>query len=250
MPIYEPDHVEFAIASEYIQIVTDDGRTLPAYLAHPKLGMRFPGVALLHDWWGITPMIRRLGNLFAQMGYYVIMPDLFNGQVAHTPSDAMRLVKELGEDNGYPFIHSALAVLEHHQKCNAYVAVVGVGLGGSLAFEASIMRDDLEAAVAYSGFPYRFYGQFKNSHAPILAWYGSHEPHVKGADVKKLKKELDADSRHPHQVKIVQGLGHEFFQEEMPDNLREKSRYVLKQTFAFLDEHLQGPQKPKKRQRF
>lgn len=250
MPLYEPDHVEYAIAGEYIQIMSDDGRALPAYLAHPKVGKRFPGVALIHDWWGVTPMMRRLGNLFAQMGYYVVIPDLFKGQVAQTPSEAMALVKELGEDNGYPLIHSALAVLEHHQRCNAYVAAVGVGMGGSLAFEAAIMRDDIEAAVAYSGFPYRYYGQFKNCHAPIMAWYGSDEPHIKASDIKRLKQELSEDKAHPHQVRIVEGLGHEIFKEDMPNTLREKSRDVLKQTFAFLDEHLQGPQKPEKKQIF
>ena len=249
MPIYEPDHIEYAIDSGHIQIVTDDGRSLPAYLAHPRVGMRFPGVTLIHDWWGVTPIVRRLANLFAQMGYYVIIPDLFYGKIAKTPKEAMDLVKGLGDDNGYQLVNGALAVLEHHHSCNAYVAAVGIGMGGSLAYEAAIVRGDLEAAVAFSGFPARYFGRFKDSNTPILSFYGENEPHIKPNEINKLKKELGATSL-PHQIEIVNGLGHEFFKEEMPDDLREKSRDVLKTTLEFLDTHLVGPQKPQKRQAF
>src|SRR3989337_55000 len=124
MPIYEPDHVEYNIENGHIHIAMEDGSHLPAYWAHPQLGTMFPGAAIIHDWWGLTTMVRRIANLFAQMGHYVIVPDLFNGQTASTARQAMALVEELGSQ-GRELVHEALTVEDHHHQCNRSVAAVG-----------------------------------------------------------------------------------------------------------------------------
>ena len=247
MPIYDPDHIEYSITSGHIQIVMDNGEQLPAYWAHPMFGRRFPGAVIIHDWWGLTAMVRRIANLFAQMGHYVIVPDLFDGLEAASPQEALRLVESL-DQNGYTRVDTALTVLENHHQCNASVAAVGVGLGGSLAFEAAIMRTDLEAAVAYGGFPSRYLGKFKDAHAPIYAFFGMKEPHVKKAEIDQLIKELrNTPLRDAHRVEQVPEIGHEFFSETLTETQREQSRDVLKKTFEFLDEHLEGPSHPQRR---
>ena len=43
MPIHNSNRVEFAIDSGYIEIVTDSGKKVPAYWAHPRIGHRFSG---------------------------------------------------------------------------------------------------------------------------------------------------------------------------------------------------------------
>jgi carboxymethylenebutenolidase len=238
MPIYEPDHVEYQITSGHITISMEDGTQLPAYWAHPQLGAEFPGTVVIHDWWGLTTMVRRVANLFAQMGHYVIVPDLFNGQLATTPQEAMKLVEMLGDD-GYPYVHNALEALENHHQCNRRVAAVGIGMGGSMAFEAAIVRDDLEVAVTYGGFPDRYFGRFKDANTPICAFYGTGEPYVKREHIAKLRKEL-AGSPLAHELHVIEGLAHDFFSETFSPEDRERSRDVLKRTLAFLDKHLEG----------
>lgn len=245
MPIYNPSHVEYAIISGHIQVVTDDGKQFPAFWAHPRLGSKFPGVALIHDWWGINDTIRRLANWFAQMGYYVIVPDLFNGKVATTPKEAMALVETLGE-TGYPHVHASLSVLEQHHLGNHDVAAIGLGMGGSLAFEAAIVRDDLEASVAFGGFPQRYLGRFKNARTPILAFYGSSEPHIKAVVIDHLRAEL-AQSRlgQAHQVEIISGVEHDFFGDQLTEAQAEQGRVALSKTLSFLEKYLKGPSQPK-----
>ena len=248
MPVYDPDHVEYSITSGHIQIVMDDGGQIPAYWAHPSLGSKFPAIALVHDWWGVTPIFRRLANLFAQMGYYVVVPDLFDGKVTSDPKEAMSLVEKLG-DRGYPRVHTALGVLEHHHQSNRDVAVIGMGMGGSLAFEAAIERDDLEAAVAFGGFPQRYFGRFKDANTPILAFYGSEEPHIKPDVIEKLRHELAASPfKLPHQVEIIQGIGHDFFIDGLTESQRQQGRAALTITTTFLEKFLKGPSHPPKKQ--
>jgi carboxymethylenebutenolidase len=244
MPIYDPDHIEYSITSGHIQIVMDNGEQLPAYWAHPLFGRRFPGAVIIHDWWGLTAIIRRLANLFAQMGHYVIVPDLFDGLEASTPKEAMRLVEALGNE-GYARVDTTLHVLENHHLCNASVAAVGVGMGGSLAFEAAIKRDDLEAAVVFGGFPARYLGQFHKAHAPIYAFFGADEPHIKASEIERLSKELSTTPlADQNKVEIVPEIAHEFFSEKLTDTQRQRSRDVLKKTLSFLDNHLEGPGHP------
>lgn len=242
MPIYNPDHVEYRIVSGHIRIAMEDGQQLPAYWSHPSIGSKFPGIALIHDWWGITPIVRRMAHLFAQVGYYVIVPDLFEEEVAATPQDAMRLVESLG-DGGYPRVDSALSVLERHHHCNADVAAVGIGMGGSLAFEAALARNDLEAAVSFYGFPQRYFGLMQDAKAPILAVYGSEEPYILPNVVERLRRELSG-SRFAHEVVVLDGAGHDFFSEQLPEPQREYGRRAWHKTLTFLEEHLTGPTRP------
>jgi carboxymethylenebutenolidase len=250
MPIYEPRHVEYNITSGHIRVALDDGTTMPAYWAHPTIATRFPGIALVHDWWGVTPLIRLMAQQFAQVGHYVIVPDLFNGQVATTHSEALALLDALG-DSAYQRLNFALTALENHHHCNGDVAAVGLGMGGSLAFEAAIMRPDLEAVVAYAGFPQRYLGYFHRSNTPILAFYGTQEQYIPAEVINRLRDEL-ATSPHklPHEVVMLQGVDHELFVDDPPPAKRAAISAAWNQTLDFLSSLLEGPNRPPDRKAY
>lgn len=250
MPLYEPDHVEYEVTGGHIQIAMEDGTTLPAYWAHPAIGAKFPGIALIHDWWGVTGVIRRMAMLFAQMGHYVIVPDLYAGRVATTHAEALALLDGLG-NTGYPAVNNALRVLETHRHCNGDVAAVGLGMGGSLAFEAAIVRTDLEAAVSFGGFPQRYLGHFKRANTPILAFYGSEDRFIPREIVDRLQTELAACKiEPPHQVVILQGASHDVFVDDGADAQQSFQREAWVRTLDFLDELLAGPTLPPERKRY
>lgn len=242
MPIYDKDRMEYSIDSGHITIVMDDGTKLPAYWAHPKLGTQFSGIALLHDWWGVNEIIRMLADFFAQMGYYVIVPDMYDGKTASTPQEAMSLLEQY-KDTRYPKAHQTLAVLEQHHMTTRQVAAVGVGMGGTLAFEAAIRRDDLEAAVSFAGFPQNYLGSFEKCNTPIFAVYGAQEPYTKPVVVKALMDEFKrSDLKDDHSVLIVDKIGHEFFGESFSHEQRENGRKAMSQVLNFLERHLGKPQ--------
>jgi carboxymethylenebutenolidase len=250
MPMYRPDRVEYTVTSGNIQIALEDGQMLPAYWAHPNIGHRFPGIVLIHDWWGVNNVVRHLAQLFAQSGHYVIVPDLFNGKIATTHSEALALVDELG-NKGYRRIHSALSVLESHHRSNGSVAAVGVGMGGSLAFEAAIVRTDLEAAVAYAGFPQRYLGHFKRARTPILAFYGTEEKFIPREVIDKLRQELAVTpNKLPHEVYMLSGAGHDLFLEVDPDDQPEYSATAWQKTLDFISNFLERPPRTAERKTY
>lgn len=243
MPIYEPQYVEYTITDAMMRVSLDDGGYMPAYWAHPLLGTRFPGLVLVHDWWGLTPIIRRMATMFAQLGYYVMVPDLFNGETADTPKQAIDLVERSRHHHSH-YITTALTVLGNHHHCNKSLGVVGVGMGGSLAFESAIKRDNLQAVIAFSGFPNRFIGQFKQAKSPICAFYGEKEPHIKAEVIHAMRREMSAQQPDfAHEIHIIPHMGHDFFMENLPPHLQPISRKVLGLSLDFLDRHLTSPKK-------
>jgi carboxymethylenebutenolidase len=227
MPLYRSDHVEYNIDSGHISIVKDDGQSLPAYWARPNRGTKFPGVVLIHNWWGMTDIIRRMAHTFATTGYYVIIPDLFNGVHPKNHSEAIEAVKNLS-DAGWLGIDAALSVLETHHLSNHKVAAVGIGLGGSLAYEAAIKRDDLEVAVAFYGFPHKYFGQFRRANTPILGIYGDKDAIIKPMVVNKLREELAATPiGDQHKIVTLANASHDF----VVDAPTEQQRMIVSQAW-------------------
>lgn len=226
------------VTGGHIQIALERGDLLPAYWSHPDVGGRFPGIVLLHDWWGITETERRLSTRFAQAGYYVIVPDLFDGAQPTTPQEAMEQVEQLGAHGyGYFRADAALQVLETHHRCNRHVAAVGLGMGGTLAFQAAVTRTDLEASVVYYGFPQRLLGQLSATRTPILAVYGSDEPHVPTDVIDQLRGEL-GQSALGHRVVVIEGVGRDFFNPNAPADVQARGEDAWLQTLDFLDDYL------------
>ena len=195
----------------------------------------------------MTDVIRRMAHLYAQMGFYVIIPDMFHGERPKHPRAALEQVKKLGND-GYFAINAALTVLETHHMCNAQVAAVGVGMGGSLAYEAAIKRNDLEAAVSFYGFPQQYLGQFHLSNTPIMGVYGTEDTIIKPVVVKRLQKELGTTPlAAQHQIATINGVGHDFIVDNPTDEQRRYISVAWQTALDFIETHIKPPENPNKR---
>lgn len=91
-----------------------------------------PAVAIIHDWWGITTVERRIAHLFAQMGYCVIV--LISATAASPPRRRKQFNwSKRPRSTTIKFVDTSLRALETHVRVNGKVAAVGLGMGGTLA---------------------------------------------------------------------------------------------------------------------
>jgi dienelactone hydrolase len=147
-------------------------------------------------------------------------------------------------DLGFEYADTALAALESHHRTNGNVAAIGLGMGGSLAFEAAIKRDDLEAAVACYGFPDRYLGRFADANTPILAIYGANEPHVKQRHIERLRTELStagAARGLAHEVVVLDGVGRDFFTDYNRPEALAAGRVAIARILAFVEQFVGKP---------
>jgi carboxymethylenebutenolidase len=211
------------------------------------LGGPFPGLVLLHDRWGLTPHIRTQARRFAEQGYYVIAPDLFNRQVATSPEQAQALIGQVSETARSHVVAAIHALLTHH-KCNSKLGIIGWGIGGRLALQTAIYREDLGGVVTFYSLPGQEItpAELRMLGEPLLAIFGSQDPACPTDQIEQLRQTL-AGRPLPHEVIVYPTVGCDFFDDSRPAFDAESAADAWTRALAFFDHHLEVPPRPSRK---
>jgi carboxymethylenebutenolidase len=93
-PLYES--IAGPKATDYTNVTypAADGTTLHAYLAEPEGEGPFPGVVLIHEWWGLNEDITQIADALASEGYVVLAPDAYRGETTNQIQRALVLATQ------------------------------------------------------------------------------------------------------------------------------------------------------------
>jgi len=219
-----------------------DGRTISAYLAVPEHGSG-PGVLVLHAWWGLTGVFKRVCDRLAQAGFVALAPDLYHGKTTEAVEEAQALVEALDQDveRVRGDIVGAVQVLRQHEATHlaggrGKLAIVGFSLGGAYALDLSVTQAEEIAAVvtfyaSYSGLDY------SGSKAAYLCHFAEDDPFEPAESVAKMEQELQAAGR-PVTVYTYPGTKHWFFEENRPEYDAQAARLAWQRTIEFLHQQL------------
>ena len=144
-----------------LTIPTGDGRSFDAYLALPAGDAPAPGLVLLQYICGVNRVMRALADGYAQLGYVVIVPDLYwrqgaNIRLLDDPShpDPKEQARALELNAGFndaaaeADLVASLAAVRKHPRCDGRAGSLGYCLGGRLAYLMAT-RTDVDCAVGY-----------------------------------------------------------------------------------------------------
>ncbi|MEO6202297.1 MAG: dienelactone hydrolase family protein [Nitrospirales bacterium] len=121
-----------------------------------------PAMVLLHDRYGLTSHIQELAKGLSSQGYVVLVPNLYvrqGGMVTANAEVADALMERVNEQQALQDINASFEFLNanltedinlERTTRNAH-AVIGFGMGGSLAIKTAAHRRRLQAAVAICG---------------------------------------------------------------------------------------------------
>ena len=129
------------------------------YLFRPTAQGRYPGVLLFSEIFQVTGPIRRTAAFLAGHGYVVAVPEIYHefekpgvalayDQAGADRGNALKTTKELSAYDG-----DARAVLDHLRSrpdCTGKLGVIGICIGGHLAFRAAMNPDVLAATCFYA----------------------------------------------------------------------------------------------------
>ncbi|MCP9471346.1 MAG: dienelactone hydrolase family protein [Nitrospira sp.] len=167
-----PTHTD-QMVDPYFRTRMPKEHQIDCLLFWPQEKGTYPGVVLLHDWWGLTGQMKDLGARLACEGYMVIVPNLYGrlgGMVTANDDVAATLSERLDQSLALTDINSCCEYLNTRTiaKRNEH-AVVGYGMGGSFALRFAWHRKRLRAAVSYYGtLPQPTGDLVKNLLAPLL----------------------------------------------------------------------------------
>jgi carboxymethylenebutenolidase len=129
------------------------------YLVRPKVEGRYPGLVLYSEIFQVTGPIRRMAAMLASQGFVVAVPEIYHEL---EPAGTVLAYDEAGAARGNQhkitkplssYDSDARAVLEYlatFPPCTGKLGVIGVCIGGHLAFRAAMQPDVSAAACFYA----------------------------------------------------------------------------------------------------
>jgi carboxymethylenebutenolidase len=146
------------IIEETVDIQTPTG-PMRSLLSRPSAGGRYPGLLLYSEIFQITAPIRRTAALLASHGYVVVTPEIYHEL---EPAGAVLAYDQAGADTGNAHkttkevsawdsdSRAALDYLLSRTECTGRLGVIGICIGGHLAFRAAMNRDVLATVCFYA----------------------------------------------------------------------------------------------------
>ncbi len=197
--------------------------TVSGYFALPAGKGPFPGIVMVHEWWGLTDWIKENARMFAGKGYAVLAVDLYRGGVAKDAEAAHELMRGLPEDRAARDLVAAVQYLRTRPEVEKEkIGSIGWCMGGGYSLETALHVPDLSACVVCYGRLVTDTSRVKTIPCPILGIFGADDLGIPPKDVnafaslaKEVGKSVD--------VKIYSGAGHAFMNPTNPKAYRKES---------------------------
>jgi carboxymethylenebutenolidase len=209
-----------------------------AYLSTPP-GAKppLPTVIVIHEWWGLNEHIMHWSDRLAADGYAALAVDLFGGEVATTPDQAMQLIKAVDAAKAKATLLAAHDFAEKDARTKASrTAAIGWCFGGKWALELAIAEPDVDATVAYYGHVTTEVDRLKHIRGPVLAIFGTKDESIPATHVDEFDQALGT-AKVTHQV-LRYDADHAFANPSGKRYDEKAATEAWKQARAFLAEHL------------
>ncbi|HTS59018.1 MAG TPA: dienelactone hydrolase family protein [Terriglobales bacterium] len=175
----------------------------------------FPGIVVIHEWWGLNDWVKEQASKLADQGYVTLAVDLYRGKVATTPDEAHEIMRGVPEDRAQRDLHAAVEFLKAQTNVNKErIGAIGWCMGGGYALDVALLEPSLRADVINYGHLATDPGSIAKIHAAVLGIFGGQDKGISVDDVKKFEQAL---KQQGNQVEIVvyPDAGHAF---ENPNN--------------------------------
>ena len=206
------------------------------FYAAPKAPGDYPGVVMIHEWWGLNENIRDMARELAREGYQVLAVDLF-GKVAATPDEARSQVSALDQARATENLRAAAAFLR--ERGSGRIASLGWCFGGAQSLRLALSGEQLNATVIYYGNLVTDKTELQKIKWPVLGIFGEKDASIPVDTVYTFRDAL-AFLGIPQSVHVYPGVGHAFANPSGTNYASEETKDAWAKTVAFLGEHLKG----------
>jgi carboxymethylenebutenolidase len=229
--------------SEWVDVTASDGFTLKAYVTRPSDAPK-GALVLVQEIFGINKHIQSVADGFAQEGYVVIAPALFDRIERDVQLDYDAAGKQRAFSEFYPKLDPAKSLLDiaaaYHfvaAEDQKGIGVIGYCYGGLMAW-LSATRGETEKMQPsctvgyYAGGIGKFAAEEPS--CPVLLHFGEADTHI-GAD------QIDAvRNAHPEvEIYTYEGAGHAFTRKADPESYNEAAtKLATERTLAFLNANI------------
>src|SRR5437588_2513692 len=203
-----------AVTSKEVSYKSGD-ETVQGMLYTPNGKGPFPGIIVIHEWWGLNDWVKEQASKLADQGYEALAVDLYRGKVATTPDEAHELMRGVPEDRATRDLHAAFEFLKSQSNVKKdRIASIGWCMGGGYSLDVALQEPTLTAAVIHYGHLAVDADSLKKINASILGIFGGKDRGIPVEDVKKFEQQLKQMGKKV-EIVIYPDAGHAF---ENPNN--------------------------------
>ncbi|HLP79262.1 MAG TPA: dienelactone hydrolase family protein [Acidobacteriota bacterium] len=206
------------------------------FLARPNDTRPYPGVVMIHEWWGLNDNIKEMAKILASEGYSVFAIDLY-GEVTNNMSRAQNLSSQVraNQDEALAKMQDAVEFLREEEDATN-IGSVGWCFGGGESLVLSV-NEPLDATVIYYGTLINDTRQLERIGGPVLGIFGTNDTSIPAASVTAFNKTLD-DAGIERDIYLYPGVGHAFANPSGANFAPTQTRDAWFKTLRFLEENL------------
>lgn len=223
-----------AVRGRMIRMRMSDGAEIGVYHVEPK-GERRGGLVLIQEIFGVTEHIREQCDLFADEGYEVLAPALYDREVpgfeaSYSEEDVQRAIQVARQ------LHDFEVSLKDAQTCidvlkaKGPVFMTGYCYGGSVTWAMAARSGDLAAASGYYGGMIPTMANLEPK-CPTILHFGAYDHGIPMGGVQRVAE------LHPEVAVHVYDAGHGFQSDRRTDYHEPSARLARERTLALFRTH-------------
>jgi carboxymethylenebutenolidase len=213
--------------------------SVPGYLAKPSGKGEWPGLIVIHEWWGLDTQTKSIADRFATAGYLAFAPDLYHGELARLGDGqtASTLVQKYGP-NAPADLEAVFDALKKYDQCTGKVGSVGFCFGGRMSLALGIRRPLNAICTFYGGGMQQLFDQLGTLKSPVLGLFGDKDVSIPAGTVEQFDQLLGKIGVH-HEVIVYPDSGHAFFRDSDPSVYKpEAAKDAWQRVNKFFSSHL------------
>lgn len=195
--------------TETVQI-PNGTEALSGFLATPESPGRYPGLIVIHEWWGLTDWVKGETEKLAGQGYVALAVDLYRGKVTDDPEEAHELMRGLPQDRAVSDLKAAFNYLSARKDVERErIGSIGWCMGGGFSLQLAIHEPHWAACVVNYGALPTDPADLQLIVAPILGNFGALDRGITPNDVAEFQKTMTGLGKRVD-MKVFDGAGHAF----------------------------------------
>ena len=187
----------------------------------------FPGIIVIHEWWGLNDWVKEQASKLADQGYVTLAIDLYRGKVATTPNEAHEFMGGVPQDRAKRDLQAAYSFLQSQSDVKKdRIGAIGWCMGGGYALQLAIDQPALKAdAINYGVYDYASLAknpeEIKKINASILGLFGGQDRGIPTSDLKAFVEAMAKQGKKAD-FSIYSDAGHAFENPNNKDGYRPK----------------------------
>ena len=206
------------------------------YLAKPNVDGNYPGIIMIHEWWGLNNNIKEMADKLASHGYVVLAVDLYDGNVATTSDQARQLISKYDSESGIQNMNSAVSLLSDDYSVDK-IGSVGWCFGGGQSLNLALNNSDMNATVLYYGSLVTDTETLSVIQWPVLGIFAELDKGIPVETVSEFESALN-ELNVENQIFIYDDVDHAFANPSGERFASEESKDAWDHTISFLESTL------------